>query len=61
MGNLNEDLGRLRTGKSVGTCQRCKTEMPNGELNYEATIHHGAKKVICIDRQQCERRRRRVA
>ncbi len=58
MGTINEDLGRLRTRKPTGTCARCKVELPNGELNYEATVHQGARHVICLARQKCERRRR---
>ncbi len=58
MGNINEDLGRLRTGSATGVCARCKTYLPNGELNYEATVHHGAREVICLARKDCERRRR---
>ena len=58
MGNMNEDLGRLRTGRTEGRCARCKTERPNGELNYEAMVHHGAREVICLARKVCELRRR---
>lgn len=35
--------------------------MPVGELNVEATIHHGARRpAICFDRKACERARRKA-
>jgi hypothetical protein len=32
---------------------------PNFELNFEAQIHHGARRLGCIDRKACERRKRK--
>lgn len=55
MGTINEDLGRLRTGKATGVCADCGEEMPNGQLNYEATVHHGTRKVVCLERSRASR------
>ena len=47
--------------KAAGELRRCATcgqMRPTGELNIEATLHHNAHKVECIDRHACERRKR---
>ncbi len=58
MSNINEDIGWLRTGTDVGVCADCGEEKPNRELNYEATIHHGARKVVCLKRKPCTKRKK---
>lgn len=42
-----------------GACDRCGALLSLSELNTEAVIHHGQRELICKDRKQCERRRRK--
>lgn len=53
--SINEWLGGI---DKYHLCQDCKTLRPAAELNFEGLHHHSAS-VICIDRKQCERSKRK--
>jgi hypothetical protein len=57
--SINTTLGRLRTGLDHGYCRCCDTKQSHSNLNWEALVHHGAKRLECIDRKACERRKRK--
>lgn len=59
MSKFNARLGRSRYGGDTKTCATCGSDRPHGELNYEARTHHNARRLECIDRKACERRKRR--
>lgn len=43
-----------------GTCAKCKRRLRIEQLNTEAVVHHGARRLECKDRKLCERARRRI-
>lgn len=61
MSELNTRLGEARHGGQTRMCAACGSDRPHGELNYEAQIHHNARRLECIDRKACERRKRRAS
>ena len=56
MKNINEMLGKNK----VNICEYCKAKMNPEELNHEAMIHHKAKRLECINRKSCEKRKRKL-
>ena len=52
--------GRLSCSDPKVTCETCGRWTLLAELNQEAVIHHGARKLECLDRKTCERKKRRA-
>lgn len=63
MSSANEAIGGVAALRYLygSACVRCGRVLPPGKLNYEAMIHHGARKLECIDRKDCERAKRKAA
>lgn len=57
--NINETVGYAFCGAPNNFCDVCGSLLPNAALNYEARVHHNARRLECIDRQACERRKRK--
>lgn len=56
---INETVGRAQTGAFRARCQHCGGWFEHGQLNWEALIHHNARRLECLDRKACERRARK--
>lgn len=57
MVNINEQLGKIHKNN---TCYICKSQMPYKDLNYEAKIHHNADYLECINRKECNKRKKKL-